>query len=146
METPALPSAFLPSSHHGAWSGPNRLWIMDPTAPSRSTGAMTATGVSLRYSWAHEGAAHAGSIDLKGQPAAMQAIWRDSFHAKDPITLHGCTDAGVIRLYTTYDAGDESWGWQIELDARDPESLVMRMFNVMPGLGAVPAVVLHGSR
>lgn len=146
MEQTTLSGISLPSSHHGAWAGPNRLWIMDPTKPFRSDGALEVAARTLRYSWAYEGKVQTGSLELKGQPAAMKALWSDTFHAKDPFTLHGFEDAGVVRLFTTYDAGDECWGWQIELDFRDPEGCAMRMFNVMPGMGAVPAVVLQGSR
>ena len=101
---------------------------------------------TLRYSWAYEGKPQTGTLELRGQPAALRASWSDTFHAKEPFTLHGFEDAGVVRLFTTYDAGDECWGWRIELDFRDPEACTMRMFNVVPGLGAVPAVVLNGAR
>lgn len=142
--------ASLPASHHGAWRGPNRLWIMDPANPFRSDGTIAIEARAVRYAWSHEGHPHAGSIELRGQPSALKASWRDSFHAAEPFTLHGFMDGSsggsVLRLFTTYDAGDECWGWQIELDLRDPEACTMRMFNVMPGLGAVPAVVLNGTR
>lgn len=146
MEQTSLIGTFLHASHHGAWRGTNRLWIMDPANPFRSDGTMTVESRLLRYTWSHEEKVHAGSIELKGQAAALKATWSDTFHATDPFTLHGFVDASLVRLFTTYDAGDECWGWQIELDLRDPEACVMRMFNVMPGFGAVPAVVLHGTR
>lgn len=136
----------LPTSHLGQWRGPNRLWIMDPAKPFRSDGTITVESRTLRYAWSHDGTAHSGVIELKGQPAALRADWSDSFHAADPFVLHGSLESGVVRLRTTYDAGDECWGWQIELDFRDPEACALRMFNVMPGLGAVPAVVLQGAR
>ena len=136
----------LPASHHGAWRGPNRLWIMDPAKPFRSEGAIEIAARTLRYSWSYEGKPHSGTLELKGQAAAMMASWSDTFHAVEPFTLHGFCEAGVVRLFTTYDAGDECWGWQIELDFRDPEACTMRMFNVMPDAGAMPAVVLHAMR
>ena len=146
MGKPITNQLSLPASHHGAWSGPNRLWMMDPANPSRSEGTITVAERVLRYTWSHDGKNHSGAIELKGQPAAFKATWSDSFHATDPFTLNGFMDAGVMRLFTTYDAGDECWGWQVELDLRDPEACVLRMFNVMPGLGTVPAVVLQGAR
>ena len=136
----------LPPSHQGAWRGQNRLWIMDPATPFRSDGAIEVAPRALGYSWSYEGKPQWGSIELKGQPAALRASWSDTFHATEPFTLHGFMDGGIVRLFTTYDAGEECWGWQIELDFRDPEACTMRMFNVMPGAGAVPAVVLHGTR
>lgn len=136
----------LPTSHHGAWHGANRLWIMDPAKPFRSDGSLEVAGRTLRYAWSHEGAVQTGMLELRGQPAALKASWQDTFHAADPFTLHGFLEGGELRLFTTYDAGDACWGWRVELDFRDPEACTMRMFNVMPGLGAVPAVVLHGTR
>ncbi len=76
----------------------------------------------------------------------MTATWSDSFHATDPFILHGFFDSNLVRLFTTYDAGDATWGWQVELDFRDPEACTLRMFNVIPGLGPVPAVSLQGVR
>ena len=146
MDEPNPAQVSLPASHHGAWHGANRLWIMDPMHPFRSDGAMEVGARALRYSWSHEGKPQSGALELKGQPAAMKASWSDTFHATEPFTLHGCMEDGVARLFTTYDAGDACWGWRIELDFRDPEACTMRMFNVMPGTGAVPAVVLHGTR
>ena len=146
MEHSTSAGVSLPHSHHGAWPGSNRLWIRDPARPFRSDGALEVAARTLRYSWAYEGKPQTGTLELRGQPAALRASWSDTFHAKEPFTLHGFEDAGVVRLFTTYDAGDECWGWRIELDFRDPEACTMRMFNVVPGLGAVPAVVLNGVR
>lgn len=146
MEQTSTGQIVLPATHHGAWAGPNRLWITDPANPFRSDGTLVVSERTVRYTWSFKGKDHSGTVDLKGQPAAMKATWTDSFHAADTFTLYGYQEAGVIRLFTTYDAGEATWGWQIELDFRDPEACVMRMFNVMPELGAVPAVVLQGKR
>ena len=146
MEQSTSTGVSLPATHHGAWTGSNRLWVMDPANPIRSDGAITVGARSIGYTWSHEGKAHSGVLEIKGQPAALGATWSDSFHAAEPFTLHGTLEGAVMRLFTTYDAGDECWGWQIELDFRDPEACVLRMFNVMPGLGPVPAVVLQGAR
>lgn len=136
----------LPASHHGAWTGPNQLWIMDPAKPFTSDGAIEIGERIVRYSWAHDGKPQTGELTLKGQPGALKATWTDTFHAQEPFTLHGHLDGDVLRLYTTYDAGEATWGWIIELDFRAPSACTMRMSNVMPGLGAVPAVLLDGRR
>ncbi|MFM7259225.1 MAG: hypothetical protein ACKO3W_01350 [bacterium] len=99
---------------------------------------------------AHEGKPQTGELTLKGQPGALQATWTDTFHAREPMTLHGflemSPEGGVLRLFTTYDAGEATWGWIIDLDFRAPATCTMRMSNVMPGVGAVPAVLLKGTR
>jgi predicted enzyme related to lactoylglutathione lyase len=140
-------TAFLPETHHGAWSGPNRLWMTDPETPFHSEGTVNIAHTSITYTWAHEGTEHRGEITLRGQPEALEATWTDSWHAPDPMILHGRREGGRTTLYGIYPAGkDVHWGWQIELDTEDRESFVLRMRNVVPGIGPVPAVVLHGTR
>ena len=105
---------------------------------------------TVRYTWSHEGKPQTGELTLKGQPGALQATWTDTFHAQDTFTLHGfletSAESDLLRLFTTYDAGEATWGWIIELDFRAPSTCTMRMSNVMPGLGAVPAVLFEGTR
>ena len=136
----------LPESHHGLWSGPNRLWVTDPTKPFRSAGTLTVAERTIDYTWSHEGKDHTGKVTITGQPTALAAAWTDSWHAADGMTMHGFMDAGVLRVFGTYDAGEAAWGWQFEVDCRDPEACTLRMFNVIPGMGPVPAVVLAGVR
>jgi|GEM_PF-1251425 len=138
----------LPATHHGRWQGPNRLWIIDPNKPERSDGTVEVADTTIRYSWARGDKKHQGTIELAGQPEALRCDWHDDFHATDTMSLHGFQREGIVHLYGTYPAGDDQpeWGWQIELDTRDREAFVIRMFNVVPGEGPMPAVVLHASR
>lgn len=137
----------IPSSHHGSWKGENRLWLEDPRAPERSEGELELGAGSLRYAWQFRGAPQSGAIELSGPPSSLRADWKDSWHARDGMLLHGYLADGVLSLYGTYPAGDgPAWGWRIELDVRDPEHAVMRMFNVEPAGAIVPAVDLRGSR
>lgn len=138
----------LPATHHGEWAGPNRLWIFDPDKPDRSDGTLDVAAKTVRYTWARGDKNHKGVIELSGQPAALRCDWKDDFHAAEGLTLHGFQREGVVHLYGTYPAGEgqPDWGWQIELDARDREAFVLRMFNVVPSEGPMPAVVLHGTR
>lgn len=139
--------SFVPETHRGDWSGPNRLWMMDPEAPERSDGALTASGNGLEYTWSRGEKEHKGRMEFAGQPAAMRAAWVDTFHAAEEQSLHGFVQDGVMRLFGTYPAGNGTeWGWQIEIDTRDREAFALRMFNVVPGVGPVPAVSLQGTR
>lgn len=138
----------IPESHHGAWKGPNRLWTTDPKKPARSDGAITVMKDGIDYRWSLGEKEHQGKIRLHGQAAALRLTLEDTFHSPKEMNLHGHLADGVIRTYGTYGAGpgQPEWGWILELDWRDPEAFVLRMFNVVPGHGVVPAVVLDGAR
>ncbi|QDV04739.1 hypothetical protein Poly30_02320 [Planctomycetes bacterium Poly30] len=120
---------------------------MDPDKPDRSEGAITASGNAVLYRWSHGGKEHNGKMEFAGQPAALRASWVDTFHAAEGLTLHGFLQHGVMHLFGTYPAGNGvEWGWQIEVDTRDRESFGLRMFNVVPAEGPVPAVALLATR
>lgn len=140
-------SRFLPTSHQGSWRGPNRLWLSQTAEPLHSPGTAEVAAECVEYTWEYKGKPQTGKIALRGQTAALAAEWVDTFHSAQPTTMHGFVDHGRIVLYGAYPAGDGSdWGWQIELDFRDPECFVLRMFNVEPVNGPVPAVILHATR
>lgn len=139
--------AYLPESHRGFFRGPNRLWLMPGTPVSRSDGTIEAGAARIAYTWAHDGKRHEGTLELFGPHASCRGLLRDTFHAESGLTLHGLLEDGLLRLFTTYPAGDgPDWGWRIELDLRDPEHLVLRMFNCLPGGPTVMAVELRGAR
>jgi hypothetical protein len=136
----------ISAAHHGSWRGPNLLWLEAP-GPERSDGSMDVAATTVAYTWSFKGQPIAGRIALFGQPGALRAEWTDGFHAADGITLHGLLDAGVLRLYGTYAAGDgPEWGWRIELDTREADACTLRMFNLPPDGPAEPAVELRGTR
>ena len=122
----------IPESHHGDWAGPCRLWHPDPVTPQRSEATMAAEGRLLTYRWTVDGADHDGVLELAGPPSAVQARWTDGWHMPTGTVCHGQWDRGVLRLWTTYGAGDDTWGWPMELDTTDPETLTLRMWNVHP--------------
>ena len=137
----------IPTTHHGAWRGPNRLWLEDPKLPERSDGTLEAKSAALSYTWSFRGEAQRGEIALSGPPGSVRANWTDTWHAKDGIVLHGLSQDGQILLYGTYGGGEgPDWGWRIEIDSRDPEHLVVRMYNLLPEGPPVPAVDLRGAR
>ncbi len=68
----------LPASHAGAWSGPNRLWIMGPNKPLRSAGTLTAEARSINYTWSFKGEPQTGTLQLHGQPGALRGDLVDS--------------------------------------------------------------------
>jgi hypothetical protein len=144
----------LPSSHHGHWAGPNRLWLDHLAPPRVSEGTLEVTANRVAYTWVFEGAPHRGVLELSGPSGSFAASWNDSWHAAKGQQLHGCFSGGVVRLWGSYGAGEgPDWGWRIELDTRDPESVELWMFNVPPDPGTSPyagpetiAVHLQGAR
>lgn len=136
----------IPATHVGTFRGTNRLWLEGPE-PERCDGVIEAQPTSLVVRWSFRGAAQEGTITLAGPPGAMRAAWTDTFHAKEGMTLHGRIERGVIVVHGTYPAGDgPEWGWRIEIDARDPEHLALRMTNVEPSGAEQIAVDLRGAR
>jgi hypothetical protein len=136
----------IPSSHHGTWRGPNRLWLEGP-APERSEGSLQVDFRSLHYEWQFRGEPQRGSMRFFGPAGSLRVEWVDTFHAKSGMQLHGHASEGVFTLYGTYPAGDDiEWGWRIALDTRDPEHLILRMFNLPPSEPMAIAVDLFGAR
>jgi hypothetical protein len=136
----------IPTSHHGAWRGVNRLWFGSPE-PERSDGTLDVAETTVSYTWVFQDEPQQGRIALFGPSGAVRAEWTDTFHAADGMTLHGQVDDGVLVLFGTYAAGDSpEWGWRIDLDTLDPEHLTLRMFNLLPAGPRMPAVALQAAR
>jgi hypothetical protein len=95
---------------------------------------------SVAYSWAHpddgpqDGLLVVSAADEDG---SLAAVWGDSWHQKPvPMSLPGGRAAGEAFEFTgDYGGG---WRWRIVLDGSDPETLRMRMDNVIPADQATP--------
>lgn len=134
------------TTHQGAWSGINRLWLDGPVSES-SQGTAEVEPLQIQYTWTFREKAHTGVVKLSGPAASLRADWSDTFHYPDGAVMHGRFREGLLKVYGTYPAGDgPDWGWQIEVDLRDPETFVLQMFNVEPGSEPVIAVDLRGTR
>ncbi len=138
----------IPSSHHGRFAGPNRLWFMPGTPAHVSDGVLVVTADRVSVRWAHEGVAKEGELILSGPGPACRGDFTDTFHAASGLVLNGRRDGNGILLYTTYSAGDGSpaWGWRIALDWYDPDHFSFRMFNVLPDGKEALAVDQRGAR
>jgi hypothetical protein len=136
----------IPASHHGTFRGPNRLWFEGPS-PDRCEGTIESTASNLRYTWSFRGKPQHGEMELAGPAGALRCSWKDTWHAEQGMVLHGHARDGEVILYGTYPAGNgPEWGWRIDIDARDPEHLLLRMFNLEPDGAPVLAVDLRGGR
>lgn len=131
----------------GAWRGTNGFRLMpdDPVHEAPATVVVTARAgghlVSVAYSWAHpddgpqEGYLVVGSA---GDDGAVTALWADSWHQHpDAAVLAGSVDGAVLRVGYEYAPG---WRWEIVLDPTDPDSLLLRMDNVVPADAAAGQV------
>lgn len=136
------------SDFSGLWVGTNGFRLMpdDPLAGSPATVSVTmAAGghlTSVAYSWEHpddgpqdgllviSAAEEGGSLAAEGD-GSLVAVWGDSWHQKPaPMSLPGGPGAeGTWEFAGEYGGG---WGWRIVCDATDPETLRMRMHNVIP--------------
>lgn len=134
------------ATHHGNWTGVNRLWLEGPTSES-SPGTAEVEATQIRYTWVFRDKPQTGVLVISGTAGALRADWEDSMHYSDGTVLHGLLDDGVLKLYGTYPAGDgPDWGWRIQVDFRDPETFILQMYNVQPGEDPVIAVDLRAQR
>jgi hypothetical protein len=138
----------VPSSHHGSFAGPNRLWFMPGTPAHSSEGTLLVAADRVSVRWAHEGVPHQGELVLSGPSPSCRGDFTDTFHAAASMVLNGRADGSALLLYGTYSAGDGSpaWGWRITLDWYDPDHFTFRMFNVLPDGREALAVDLRGAR
>ena len=138
----------ISSTHHGRFTGTNRLWLMPGTPAHVSDAALVVAADRVSVRWSHDGAPKEGELVLRGPGPSCRGDFTDTFHAATGLVLHGHLQGSTLLLYGTYPAGDGSpdWGWRIVLDWCDPDRFGIRMFNVLPDGTDVLAVDLLGSR
>lgn len=87
----------------------------------------------VAYTWVHgEDGPQDGllTVGQGAEPGQALALWADSWHQKPaPTTLTGSVTDKTLTLSCTYE-GD--WQWIITLAATEPDSLIVRMDNVVP--------------
>ena len=138
----------IPSSHHGRFVGPNRLWFRPGTPAPLSDGTLEVSADRVAVTWAFEGQPKEGTLLLSGPAQSCRCDFTDTFHAASGLIMHGYAQGSVLHLFTTYSAGDGSpaWGWRAVLDWSDPDHFTLRMFNVLPDGREALAVDLRGAR
>ncbi len=138
----------IPASHHGRFTGTNRLWFMPGTPAHVSDGTLIVAADRLSVRWAHDGASREGELVLSGPAPSCRGDFTDTFHASSGMALNGYQQGSMLFLFGTYSAGDGSpaWGWRIVLDWCDPDHFSFRMFNVLPDGREALAVDLFGAR
>lgn len=129
----------------GSWSGVAKTYL-DPTKPpleARWEGRMGLVlgGRFVRFEYRSElqGTPLAGEllVAFESGEQLWRTTWVDSFHTGTAIlvsTGSGGAGAAPVSLVGSYFAapGHPHWGWRTELDDREREQLLIRMFNVSP--------------
>lgn len=134
------------AKHRGSWTGPNDFRLMPTDEPHTAPATLelsAAAGGNLTlvaYTWSHPAdGPQDGFLTIGQGESADQAValWADSWHQQPaPTTLAGDLTADTVALSYTY-AGD--WQWIITLDATAPDTLTLRMDNVVPSSAGNPA-------
>ena len=145
----------VPVSIHcakGTWHGVSKLhlpWLALEKRISESKSTLHVVTdrqgnfATITYEWEYEGRQEQGTIILakSSDMTSIQFGWVDSWHQSDSVLhLKGETSqSGSMKARGEYGAGDEVWGWTIEL-APTSDSLALKMENVTPDGEATWAV------
>ncbi len=136
------------ATHQGPWEGTNRLWFEDPRKPEESVGTMRLEGDTLHVGWSFRGVAQTGMLNLTVAAESAAIDWMDTWHAAGGMRSTGTATDTTLVVSTTYPGGEGApdWGWRTEIDASDPQELVLRMINIDPAGTETLAVELVGRR
>lgn len=143
-------AAFVPLL--GEWTGVNRLWFEPGTPVRESTSAAViepvaqGRGLTVRYTWAYEGAPQDGMLlimaDGEGDGAGATAVLVDSWHVGNAyMACTGTAGAEGVSVMGSYPAPEgPDWGWRTTLEAVSPSSWRLRMYNIEPDADETLAV------
>jgi hypothetical protein len=127
----------------GRWKGTNKLWL-EPSSPVRESDSILVISLAgqgkfgnIQYTWADDGKPQDGLliIGCPDQSQKARATWLDSWHMQDNfMVLDGSMDAiGGFSVLGSYEAPPgPNWGWRISMEPQEPETLRLRMFNILP--------------
>lgn len=127
----------------GTWAGSTKLYlepgVVHSDDPIAASVHVVSGGYALLFGYvgSHGEAPTNGTMVISYDEATGRHAmgWVDSFHSKTLMCLSGDrAPDGAIAVQGTYDIGDgQTYGWHIELRLETPQSLALRMYNVMPG-------------
>lgn len=125
----------VPKSIHdakGLWKGISRLnlpYLPEDQRVSESPSELHVdldkhdAYATIAYTWAHDGKPQEGTMILAmdGGTKAVEIGWVDSWHQSAAVMhLKGKEeDGGAVRTKGDWAAGDETWGWSVDLDVND---------------------------
>ena len=125
----------------GNYSGENQLWHEKDIYESKTSAQAKFIGqgqyLSIAYTWEIEDDPQEGLLifpeTINKTPA--RSIWIDSWHMRNQIMLCDGTkdDHNLISLLGAYPApSGPDWGWRIEIEPPEGNTLVIRMINISP--------------
>ncbi len=136
------------AGHVASWTGTNEFKLMPDEAPATADFAadvsVAAGGdlLAVAYRWAHPAdGAQDGllTLGLSEEPSTAVALWADSWHqSPTAAVMTGRLERAVVTFVYEY---AEGWVWQTVLDATDPDTLTLRMDNVVPDGDPYPAML-----
>lgn len=115
----------------GSWFGRNKLWFESPI-PEESASSITIDGNRLAYTWRFRGEPQHGMLLFKPAAPTVTGEWIDSWHSPTPMSMIGTIKPGQMSMLGHYAAGEELWGWRIELELDDSRQILLRMYNIDP--------------
>jgi hypothetical protein len=126
----------------GKWSGTKQIWLSPDaealTSESTAQVSTVAQGqfIALAYTWAIEDQPQDGLIlfpSAAGE-APSRAAWLDSWHVRnDMMPCEATRESGLVSLSGSYPAPPgPDWGWRIEIETGQIDTLAFRMFNITP--------------
>jgi hypothetical protein len=134
------------SAWEGNWTGSNTLWFIPRNKALPSDATAVVEPATLSYTWAFKGKPQSGTLEVSGTAETLTAVWNDTWHTREAMTLQGSVADGRITLFCTYPPdAKKPWGWRIEIGAEE-SNLVMRMVNITPKGKEFPAVEMIVAR
>lgn len=127
----------------GHWTGTTRVWF-EPTSepledPVTATAAVAAGGhaVTLSYAGTVGEDKTDGYMLIGFNPAHNRhsVAWVDSFHSSVMMVSTGtATPDALLDVTGTWEYEGASFEWITRISLEGPNRLVIRMYNVMPGI------------
>lgn len=135
----------------GRWRGSVRTWF-DPAGAaieneiSGSFRRPFDSGALLHEYQSQVGDRRADGLALIGIDIATNrhcVSWVDTFHTGSNVMLFAADDRTVengVSLQGSYAAGDQTWGWRIEIRVAGADEVHIDHFNIEPGAEEVRAI------
>lgn len=128
----------------GRWSGTVRTWLDPAAAPVENEIGGTFrrafdTGALVHEYQSHVGEHRSDGMALIGTDIATNrhcVSWVDTFHTGSNVMLFAADDRTVengVSLHGSYAAGDQAWGWRIEIRVAGADEVRIDHFNIEPG-------------
>ena len=124
----------------GLWKGTsslNRSWLAEgkrvSESPSRLHVDANDAYATIHYTWAVDGKAQEGTmlVAMDEKSKAVEIGWSDTWHQSSGVMHLTGTGDDAVRTKGTFRAGEETWGWTIDLAFADG-FMSLTMANVTP--------------